>query len=513
MNYKIYVLLLVGLCMSLLSCSDDTEELDKAAAAPTIQFPMEELNIDLNKADNLPVVAIVKSSVGLKEVRMTIQREGSSEEYKSVTSFFNPNSYSLAESLNYEADYKSFVVEAIDKLDRVTSATLFFSITDIMEQPQIIFNPEEIVYDEMEDNPVMPRTYFTVTAEAGLKQIDMYRVSSEGQMQYGQSISSFENPNEYVFDELIEYKENDRGFKVKVEDLYGNIKIATLKISYLTAPAPELSISETEIYADKDESKPIHVNVTSAKGLRALIVYRTENGEEQEFSRLDMNGEHEWNGDLNVTFTNATSRIRVVADDGKKQSEATAVAYVNMVYQQVQLASQFAYNIPNSKYPDVYSLFSIKDMKSYSVDYALANNENASNVDFKFYCFGSQGEPRFYSMDEGSKNGEYGKLGNIGVKNKTRFVRLNSDFDFDNATVASIEKALSDGTIVSSQMTASITKCETGNVIAFKTGGTSASGANRYGLIKIISITPAKEIISTNPTARVVTFTIKMPKQ
>ena len=60
---------------------------------------------------------------------MTIQREGSSEEYKSVTSFFNPNSYSLAESLNYEADYKSFVVEAIDKLDRVTSATLFFSIT------------------------------------------------------------------------------------------------------------------------------------------------------------------------------------------------------------------------------------------------------------------------------------------------------------------------------------------------------------------------------------------------
>lgn len=112
--------------MSLLSCSDDTEELDKAAAAPTIQFPMEELNIDLNKADNLPVVAIVKSSVGLKEVRMTIQREGSSEEYKSVTSFFNPNSYSLAESLNYEADYKSFVVEAIDKLDRVTSATLFF---------------------------------------------------------------------------------------------------------------------------------------------------------------------------------------------------------------------------------------------------------------------------------------------------------------------------------------------------------------------------------------------------
>lgn len=510
---KLYTLLLIGLCLNFVACSDDNKELDKTTAAPTVQFPMEQLDIDLNKADNLPVVAVIKSAVGLKEVHMKIQKTEGTEEYKTVTEFFNENSYSLSETPNYTADCQAFIIDAVDQLDRVTTATLPFSITDIMGQPEIVFDPTEIIYDEMEEDPIMPHTYFTVTAEAGLKQIEMYMVTSDGQTQYGQTVNSFENPNEYIFDELIQYQENARGFKVKVEDKYGNVKIATLKVSYRTAPAPELTITPTEIFAEKDETKAIHAKVHSVRGLKALIVYRIEDGNEVEATRKTMNGENDWEGDLEVLFTNATSRIRVVADDGKKQTEATALAYVNMVYQQVQVASQFAYNNPNSKYPDVYSLLSFKDMKTYSVDYALASKENATNVDFKFYCYGSQGEPRIYSMDEGSKNGEYGNLGKIQAKNMTRFIRLNSDFDFENATASSIAKALTDGTIVTSQMTATLQKLESGQIIAFKTGGSSSSGGNRYGLMKIQSITPAKEIISSNPTARVMTVVIKFPKK
>lgn len=509
---KLYTLLLIGLCLNLAACSDDTEELDKTAAAPTIQFPMEQLDIDLNKADNLPVVAVIKSAVGLKEVHMKIQKAEGTEEYKTVTDFFNKNSYSLSETPNYASGYEAFIIDAVDRLDRVTTATLPFSITDIMGQPEIVFDPSEIIYDEMEENPVMPRTHFTATAEAGLKRIEMYLSTSEGQTQYGQAMTSFENPNEYVFDELVQYRENARGFKVKVEDKYGNVKISTLKVSYRTAPAPELTVSTDPIFADKDETKAVHAKVTSVRGLRTLTVYRMEDGKEVEALKQAMNGEHDWEGDLNILLTNATSGIRIVADDGKKQTEATIVTYVNMVYQEVQIASQFASKSANDKYPGVYSCFSLKDMKTYAADYVIASKDNAKNVDFKFYCYGSTAIPRLYSMDYTGKDSDFGLTG-IPAKNMTRFVKLSPDFDFENATAASIEKALADGTIVTSQMTAEVNPCESGDIVAFKTGGSSSSGGNRYGLLKVLGITPPKEIVSANPTARVMTLAIKFPNK
>ena len=510
---KLYTLLLIGLCLNLAACSDDTEELDKTAAAPTIQFPMEQLDIDLNKADNLPVVAVIKSAVGLKEVHMKIQKAEGTEEYKTVTDFFNENSYSLSETPNYASGYEAFIIDAVDRLDRVTTATLPFSITDIMGQPEIVFDPSEIIYDEMEENPVMPRTHFTATAEAGLKRIEMYLSTSEGQTQYGQAMTSFENPNEYVFDELVQYRENARGFKVKVEDKYGNVKISTLKVSYRTAPAPELTVSTDPIFADKDETKAVHAKVTSVRGLRTLTVYRMEDGKEVEALKQTMNGEHDWEGDLNILLTNATSGIRIVADDGKKQTEASIVTYVNMAYQEVQIASQFASKSANDKYPGVYSCFSLKDMKTYAADYVIASKDNATNVDFKFYCYGSTAEPRLYSMENvDSKDKDFGLTG-IPARNATRFVKLSNDYDFENATAASIAKAVEDGTIVSSQMSSAIKAFASGDVIAFKTGNSSSSGSNRYGLMKVLSITPPKEIVSANPTARVVTIAIKFPKK
>ena len=70
---KIYTILLIGLCLSLVACGDDNEGLDPNASAPVIKFPMEQLDVDLNKVDNLPVVAVIKSQAGLQSVTMKIQ--------------------------------------------------------------------------------------------------------------------------------------------------------------------------------------------------------------------------------------------------------------------------------------------------------------------------------------------------------------------------------------------------------------------------------------------------------
>ena len=61
---KIYTLLILGLCLGFAACSDDNDGLDPNAAAPVINFPMEQLDVDLNKVDNLPVVAVIKSQAG-----------------------------------------------------------------------------------------------------------------------------------------------------------------------------------------------------------------------------------------------------------------------------------------------------------------------------------------------------------------------------------------------------------------------------------------------------------------
>ena len=51
---KIYALLILGLCLGFAACGDDNDGLDPNAAAPVINFPMEQLDVDLNKVDNLP---------------------------------------------------------------------------------------------------------------------------------------------------------------------------------------------------------------------------------------------------------------------------------------------------------------------------------------------------------------------------------------------------------------------------------------------------------------------------
>ena len=103
---KIYTLLILGLCLGFAACGDDNDGLDPNAAAPVINFPMEQLDIDLNKVDNLPVVAVIKSQAGLQSVTMKLQTVEGVTEYKTVTDFFNPNSYSLSENLEYNANYE-----------------------------------------------------------------------------------------------------------------------------------------------------------------------------------------------------------------------------------------------------------------------------------------------------------------------------------------------------------------------------------------------------------------------
>ena len=192
-----------------------------------------------------------------------------------MTEFFNPNSYSLSENLEYNANYEAFIIEATDKLNHVTSGTLPIAVTDVMARPVITFDPEEIVYDEMDENPVMPRTTFKIVSEAGLKKVERFLVSVDGQTSKGGDILNGDKTYEY--NELIDYKEGDKGFKVKAEDIYGNITISTLPVAYKTVPVPVLTLGKELITTDEGVDTEVPMHIESVRGVKQVVIFQVEN--------------------------------------------------------------------------------------------------------------------------------------------------------------------------------------------------------------------------------------------
>lgn len=508
---KLYTLFILGLCMAFAACSDDNDGVDPNATAPVIKFPMEQLDVDLNKVDNLPVVAIIKSQAGLQSVKMKIQTVEGTTEYKTVTDFFNPNSYSLSENLEYNANFKAFIIEATDKLNHVTSETLAISVTDVMERPIITFDPEEIVYDEMDESPVMPRTTFKIISEAGLKKVERFLVSADGQTSKGGDVLNGDKTYEY--DELIEYKEGDKGFKVKAEDEYGNITISTLAVSYKTVPAPVLTLGIELISTDEGVETEVPMHIESVRGVKYVAISRIENGISTEIYREEITGENK-NFDYKpkVKLTEETSHLKVTVSDGRddKAVSKTVKSYVNMEVVQLKVGSHILANA------EPFALISLNDMKTYSVDEAISSNESAKNVDIKFFINSAESvlSFRFYSMENvDNKNSLYkgtggNTLGKLPVKNMTKFVLFPARFDYDAATRSSIQNEYSIGS--ADQKVYMTINNFVGSVIGFKTGGSSSAGGERFGVMKVLDVSGKMD---NNTTKQIATVEIKFPKK
>lgn len=502
---KLYALLMLGLCFGWAACSDDSESVDPNSAAPVIKFPMEQLDVDLNKIDNLPVVAVIKSQAGLKSVTMKIQTVAGVTEYKTITEFFNPNSYSLSEQPEYSANYQSFIVEATDQLNHVETATLPIVVTDVMARPVITFEPAEIVYDEMDENPVMPRTKFKVVAEAGLKKVERFLVSASGQISKGGD--ELNGDKMYEYDELVDYKEGDRGFKVKAEDKYGNISISTVSVKYKTVPVPVLTLGKTLISTDAGVDTEVPMHIESVRGVREVTVYRVEKGVDTEIATKQFTGDKSLDYKPKVQLTEETSQIKVVVSDGREGKEVSGIVktYVNMEVVELQVGSQKLANATP------FALISLNDLKTYSVDEAVATEASSMNIDIKFYAASSGGviSYRLYSPENvDGKNGEYagtgGNLSALKKMNLTRFAKFPANFDYEKATRSSIEEQYGK-TTVSGRADVAV-----GDVIGFKTGGSSSAGGGRIGIIKIIDVS---DKIGTDATKRIATVEIKFPKK
>lgn len=497
--------------VSLAACSDG-EGLDPSSAEPVVAYPYDKLVADLNRVDNLPVVAVVRSEAGLRSVSLSILTEQEeSIPVTSVTEFFNPSSYSLSEAVNYKAGYVAALVEVEDLLGRCVSSRLPIEIIDVVEAPTVVFTPEKIEYDESAGGE-MPRTRIEVSTASMLQSVEITRVKTTGQTLYTTVNFSSEDPEtSWTFDELIRYDEFDRGMKVKAIDNYGQVRISTLSVTYKTVPPPVATFASALILADRNEEKAVEMSIESQAGLAKVELYRVEGKTETLVSTTEYSGEKTLAFAGTMTFTDATSGVKAVVTDRVGRSTAVSTkACVNLFFVEDILVGSgvLADGAQNAN-----RLLSLGDQRTYSVQACFDDPSLQAHADVKvYYMNGNAASVRIYSMENADgKNGEYKNeagdknIGAFSPLNATRFKQV--DLDFDAATAADIA-AIDAATIQSSYLKGKEELI--GVTIAFKTAAGSSAGAGCVGLLKLVSIS---EKVGTNANARVFTFAIKLPKE
>lgn len=513
MNKRLFILLAgIFAVMSFAACNDD-EGIDPSTAEPTITYAYDTLEADLNMVDNLPVVAIVKSEAGLKSVSLSINTsDGETVPVTTVTEFFNAKSYSLAEDINYEPNYTEAVIEAVNLLGRKAEAKMPISIVDVVEAPSIVFTPAKWSYDETVGGE-KPRTHIEVNTSALLQSIEITRVKTSGQELYTSlTFTDEDQQKSWTFDEMIEFDEFDKGFKVKAVDNYGQVRIETMQVQYKTVPPPTVTFADGTIFADKDEEKAVNISIESQAGVVKVELFRMEGKTETSVKTTTYEKLNELNYAEKIIFTNSTSGVKVIVTDNVgRTTTASTKACVNMYYVEEILVgtTELADNSSEAK-----RLLSLGDLKTYTVQECFDDTSLQSHMDIKV-CYminNATATIRIYSMENGdAKNPLYKNpngdksLSDFDLFNNTRFTKVN--IDFDSATAADIA-GIDAGTIQSSSIKG---KDEViGATIAFKTGSKSSAGNGRIGLIKLIS---AGEKIGNNANARVFTFAVKLPKE
>lgn len=477
--------------VSLAACSDG-EGIDPSSAEPVVAYPYETLVADLNKADNLPVVAIVKSEAGLRSVALAILTDGGETiPVSTVTEFFDRHSFSLSEKINYKSGYAQAVVSAEDLLGCRAEAALPIRIIDIVEPPVIVFSPESWEYDETVGGD-LPNTRFVVTSEVALKSIEMFRVSTEGQTQYGGTVTGGDTDPwvRYEFDALIAYGENDRGFRVRAVDSYDQVRIVSLPVKYKTVPPPTVTPAAETIVAERDESKAVVLDIESMAGVVKVELFLRKGktvGSDPVLSKTYADKPNTLAFAESLAFSDDVSGVRAVVTDNVGRSTSVDIkAIVGMEFVEDAVIGGIGFTDGNASQPGVYSLFSLKYMKTLPMTEVLDNATSTSaDVDICYYNMSNK-TFRIYSPD-GEKKSEYkaadGRtLSNLPAAVLTRY-QLRNDIDFDSATAATITEQ-----IVAGQLTLSRIDANVGDVIAFKTGGKSSAGGNRVGILKVMDI-------------------------
>ena len=292
MKSKVYIIISF-ICASLcwLSCNDDEKH---TGSAPEILFMTESMSIDLNKTNNPSIVCVINSEVGLNSVQSWIVKEGDIEVEidNPVTSFFNKNSYSLAQTPVYTEDMIGFKVSATDANGQTSTFTLPFEVIPLRDAPIVSFNEGINEINYREGDP-MPSISIKISSEENLRYVAFSEVVNRLEKVVpinGQDTLKFtNNEKEYVLnlqDDDFQFKVGTTAIKIAAgagsSDMV-KIKIGTLKVNFEEIPAPEILFdSEGDLQVNEFADLTVTGKINSQSKVTSVSYYKeTTEGKEQ----------------------------------------------------------------------------------------------------------------------------------------------------------------------------------------------------------------------------------------
>lgn len=380
-----------------------------ACAEPEIVLPVEEIHPDLNRVDNTPVVCVIFSEAGLKQVNIYIARGEQESLLQTFDSFSNPHQHSVKAEPEWTEDITGIRIEALDKAGKRTQATMDVIVTPILPAPVIVFSQEKILIDEFKgDNPSI-ETGFTVTSSNTLASVSVKLFRTSGSMEIPLTPALKPSQSEYSFTQTIDYMEGDRALQVAATDANGKLHIETLPVQYIPAPAPIITPTGTTtgdaVCVSHDQSLDFTMNVTAEVDIALISVYaisKSELGAEVAtlIGEQSYLGAEDHNVDYSYTvksFDQSWYELRFVATDALNHKSTLSVGTLVdfRIAENILVGSQ--YNAKEAleveEYPGqkAYCFFSLKDMKTYSL-FDFYDMEQRRNIDFFYFAWNSDGK-------------------------------------------------------------------------------------------------------------------------
>ena len=520
---------------------------------PKISLMVESLSPDLNRVDNTPIVCVIFSEAGLAKVNVYLHEGDEKALFKEITEFNDEHQYSVEENPSWHEGITMVSIEAMDKGGRSAEASMDVDIIPIQPAPVITFDVDKIEIDERREDPTTVKTVFEVTSSNTLSDLKAAMFTADGVIDLALTPSFTPGSASYRFEQDIDYLEGYRGLQVTATDANGKMKIETLPVNYIPAPAPVITpdkaSANTTLLVRSSDTRTFNFKVDTEVGLSYIEVLKVKKdiqGEDitERISIMYYDSDTDFSVDFSYlaeSFDNSCHALRFVACDRLNHSTSFQVnTIVDMrLGENIVIASQC-----NTKEPLVldgyegesYCFFSVKDFKTYSL-FDFWKTENRRNIDFFYFAWNAAG-----SSDNGTRIMKASEdragqdpswfqyvdpegIDNIPLlsasesswsgRNATYIKRLTDAyaFDFDNVTVADLISDPVQSYIVQNKTNDDWINYKAGDCFLFKTGPLSTC-PDCTGIVRVEEVVGSRNSFTgDNPDGSPVYIVISIKAQ
>lgn len=505
--------------------------------APVIELMYETMTPDLNRVDNTPVVCVVFSEAGLKNVTVYKTEAGQESALSVVTEFKDPHQYSLKESLSWNTDITEIRIEAVDKGNHKTQVSIPVSVIPVLPAPVIVFEREIIRIDERNEDPSTVTTRFEVTSSSTLASVKASLFTAAGVVDVPLNPTFQAGVSTYTFEEAIDYFEGYRGLQVSATDANGKMKIETLPVNYIPAPAPEVvpgsGVSDGPLTVKATESKTFSFTFSAETGLSNIeVVKYTKDIQGNDVANRVAIEYYDASKDFEVnysytfdSFDPASHAIAFVATDRLNHKVAYRIpTFVNLRYgADIVIAGQ-----RNTKEPlileefpgqESYCFFSVRDFKTYSL-FDFWDTAQRRNIDFFYFAWNNAGTSdngtrlMRASEDRAGQDPSWFQYVNAGVteiptlagaesqwsgRNDTAIKRLTTAyaFNFDNVTSTELSDPALQTYLNQGKVNDDWINYKAGDCFVFRTGALSTY-PNSTGIVRIERVEGSRDSFTGN---------------